>query len=325
MNLPLNHCYDFIINLYIYGGCNSLTNFTLDFFPKPCVLTLCGCPNLQKISQGYPHNHLRNLTIQTCSQFESFPSEGLSAPQLENFYIANLEILKSLPEHKPELLPSLTNMWITDCPGVEFSDGLKLSNCSKPVASLKEAWGANPSLERLFISEEDVESFPGEGLLPLSLTTLTIYDCPNLKKLDYNGLSKLSSVEELFLRKCPILQCLPEEGLPESISTLQIINCPLLKQSCKKQGEDWEKIADIKNIWIDHERKTWIIVKAVKWGSFWHCFFDDCSLLAGFMVLWISREIQSNNASAVNEALNEIHVEEEYYDRLDNQFTCITT
>ncbi|WVZ17724.1 hypothetical protein V8G54_010706 [Vigna mungo] len=69
-----------------------------------------------------------------------------------------------------------------------------------------------------------------EGLLPLSLTNLEIYDFLNLKKLDCNTLSHLSSLEKLDLLSCLSLQCLVEEGLPKTISELPIKNCPLLKQ-----------------------------------------------------------------------------------------------
>jgi len=161
------------------------------------------------------------------------------------------------------LLPSLNYLSIRSCPEVELSEGCLPSNlkemclwcCSKLVASLKGAWGTNPSLKVLNIHNVDVECFPGEGLLPLSLANLHIYDCRNLKKLDYKGLCHLSSLQTLLLCKCRLLECLPEEGMPESISQLTIVGCPLLERRCKKQeGEDWEKIAHIKYIYIDYKK-----------------------------------------------------------------------
>jgi len=262
MNIPITHCYRFLVDLSISECCDALTTFPLDLFPKLSCLRLEECRNLQMISQGHPHSDLKTLSIKKCSEFESFPNEGLFAPQLESFCIGKLEKLKSMPKHMPALLPSLNELYINDHPGVEFSDGclppdlksMDLFNCSKFVASLKGALGANSSLKDLRISGVDVESFPDEGLLPLSLTTLYIRDCPNLKKLEYRGLCHLSSLRMMILEKCPVLQCLPEEGLLESISELRIESCPLLKQRWKKQeGEDWEKIAHIKFIWVDHE------------------------------------------------------------------------
>ena len=114
------------------------------------------------------------------------------------------------------------------------------------MASLKGALGDNPSLETLEITELDAESFPDEGLLPLSLACLVIRDFPNLKKLDYKGLCHLSSLKKLILDYCPNLQQLPEEGLPKSISYLEIQGCTDLKQRCQNPGgEDWPKIAHI--------------------------------------------------------------------------------
>ncbi|XP_020237491.1 putative disease resistance RPP13-like protein 1 [Cajanus cajan] len=257
VNIPMSSCYYFLETLEIDCSCDSLTTFPLDFFPKLSVLDL-RCHNLQTISHDHTHNYLKDLSISECSQFESFPIEGLYAAWLESFRIKRLENLKSLPKRMDILLPFLKELLIKDCPRVELlsNEGLpsnlkemNLSNCSKLVASLKGTLGANTSLQALSIGEVDVESFPEEGLIPLSLTSLNIYSCPDLRKLDYKGLCHLSSLEELILVYCPNLQCLPKEGLPKSISTLKIWGCPLLQQRCQKQGgEDWEKIANIKNV-----------------------------------------------------------------------------
>jgi len=265
MNIPINHCYHFLVELIINECCcYSLTNFYLDLFPKLRNLILYGCHNLQMISQGHSQCHLKSLTIEKCSEFESFPNEGLAAPELETFYIRGLEKLKSMPKLMSTLLPSLNNLDICNCPRLELSEGclpsnlkeMRLLNCSKLVASLKKGvYETNPSLKFLSIQKDYVECFPDEGLLPLSLTELNIKDCRNLKKLEYRGLCHLSFLQTMTLQNCPILQCLPEEGLPKSISQLRIEDCPLLKERCKKQGgEDWEQIAHIKTIWLDRKR-----------------------------------------------------------------------
>lgn len=170
-----------------------------------------------------------------------------------------LENLKLLPKRMHILLPSIFHLSIEDCPQVKmFSDGGFPSNLNnvqlssfKLITSPKGTLGANTSLKRLYIRKVDVESFPDEGFLLLSLTFLEIRDCPDLKKLDYKGLCHLSSLERLLLEDCPSLQCLPEEGLPISISYLEIWNCLLLKQSCQKpEGIDRGKIAHIEKVII---------------------------------------------------------------------------
>jgi hypothetical protein len=175
-----------------------------------------------------------------------------------------LENLKSLPECMRILLPSMYHLIVQDCPQLELlSDGglpsnikqLYLRNCSKLLASLKCALATTTSLLYLYIGEVDMESFPDQGLLPHSLSSLSITWCPNLKKLNYFGLCHLSSLTRLYLSSCPLLECLPEEGLPKSISTLQIWgNCPLLKPRFRKpNGEDWEKIRHIQCVIIDSD------------------------------------------------------------------------
>ncbi|KAL2326486.1 hypothetical protein Fmac_025544 [Flemingia macrophylla] len=221
MNIPMSPCYNFLVTLKIHDTCDSLTTFTLDLFPALQLLSLYGCKNLQRISQGHGvgHNHLKDLTIWKCPQFESLP-EGM------------------------HILPSLYKLTIRDCPKHElFPNGglpsnletMDLNNCSKLITSMKGSLGANPTLETLWIGKLGTESFPDEGLLPHSLNCLWIIDCPNLKKLDYKGLCHLSSRETMVLQNCPSLQCLPEDlcNLP-SLEKLVVQECRSLQ--CLPEG-----------------------------------------------------------------------------------------
>ncbi|XP_027925354.1 putative disease resistance RPP13-like protein 1 [Vigna unguiculata] len=201
VNMPRTN-YDFLEAMEINSNCVYFTIFPLDFFPNLRLLQLSWCQNLKAVSQEHAHNHLKVLRIGDCPQFESFPSEGLSAPRLQIISIRGAESLKLMPKRMQFLLPSLTDLVIIDCPKVEMfpDEGLpsnlkKMSLSSlKLIASLRDTLDANTCLESLIVEKLDVESFPGEVLLPRSLTTLHIRFCPNLKKLDYNGLSHISSV-----------------------------------------------------------------------------------------------------------------------------------
>ncbi|XP_027915942.1 putative disease resistance protein At3g14460 [Vigna unguiculata] len=254
-NVPITH-YDFLEEMEIDGGCDFLTTFPLDFFPKLRFLKLSRCQNLQRISHEHTHDHLKYLIVEKCPQFESFPSEGLSAPWLQGIEIRGAKNLKLLPKHMQTLLPSLTDLHIIDCPQVEmFPDGfpsnvkyVSLSSL-KLIASLSEILETNTCLKSLSIEKVDVECFPDEVLLPRSLTSLCICDCPNLKKMDYKGLCHLSS---LTLIDCPNLQCLPEEAMLKFISSLTVRGCPLLKQYCQNpEGKDWRKVAHIEELLIE--------------------------------------------------------------------------
>ncbi|WJX87275.1 hypothetical protein P8452_69483 [Trifolium repens] len=187
MNIPLECGYSSIWSLDITSCCDSLRNFPLDLFPKLKSLKLQNCSNLEMISQDREHDHrLKLLSIAECPKFVSFPKGRFSAPDLDYFKIYELENLKSLPECMHTLFPSLTVLIIKKCPQIEsFSDGhfssslkrLHLDTCSESLmASLESALRINTSLEVLDIRNVDMESFPDQGLLPLSLTSLRISD-----------------------------------------------------------------------------------------------------------------------------------------------------
>ncbi|KAM1414239.1 hypothetical protein ACFX13_006143 [Malus domestica] len=100
--------------------------------------------------------------------------------------------------------------------------------------------------------EETVESFPEEGLLPTTLTSLGISHHPNLKTIDGKALTQIISLKKLTIFFCPRLQSLPDEGLPTSLFGLEIRECDLLTQRCQRDtGEYWAKISHIPNVVID--------------------------------------------------------------------------
>ena len=267
----------------INDDCVSLCTFPLDLFPTLRTLDLSGFGNLEMISQSLIHNHLEELTLKNCPKLESLlgsmhmllPSlrrlwiqdcprlesfcEGGFPSNLQTLTIQDCSILESFPDRG---FPSnLQTLEIKDCPKLKafprgFPSNLKhltISNCSRLVGSLKGAFTDTCSLKTLWIKKLDAKCFPDEGLLPLSLTSLTISDCPNLEKLDYIGLNLLSCLQNLNLENCPHLQRLPEEGLPRSISKLRIYGgCPLLEPRCQEGGKDWERIAHIQNRSIWH-------------------------------------------------------------------------
>ncbi|KAM1021789.1 hypothetical protein COP2_044045 [Malus domestica] len=117
-------------------------------------------------------------------------------------------------------------------------------------------------------------SFPEEGLLPATLTSLSIRFHPNLTTIQGKVLRQLTSLEYLRIEGCPELQgftevapkslkrlailechnigCLPGEWLPTSLSHLLIKECPLLKERFRREtGEDWPKISHIPRINIE--------------------------------------------------------------------------
>ncbi|QCD95308.1 disease resistance protein RPM1 [Vigna unguiculata] len=176
VNMPSTN-YDFLEAMEINSDCVHFTIFPLDFFPNLRVLRLSWCQNLKGVSQEHAHNHLKVLGIGDCPQFESFPSEGLSAPWLQILSIRGAENLELMPKRMQFLLPSLTDLVIIDCPKVEmFPDeglpsNLKTMSLSslKLIASLRDTLGSNTCLERLIVEKLDVESFPGEVLYACSL------------------------------------------------------------------------------------------------------------------------------------------------------------
>ncbi|KAK4594506.1 hypothetical protein RGQ29_018263 [Quercus rubra] len=268
LSLPRGHYYPSLESLKVQKGPDSLWSLPLELLPKLKLVRMWECENLESLSASEgPHQNLISLTsleIGFCPNFVSFPSRGLCAPNLRKIKVSDCKKLKSLPEGMHTLLPSLTALSLYRCPELEsIADGsfpsnlqiLEICYCDELFPSYMK-WGLQGlhSLKEFDIAYQGtkVDSFPDEVLLPPSLIKFSITTFLHLKTLNGKGFQHLTSLEELSIKWCDKLQCLPEEGLPASLSFLYIDHCPMLSQRCQRDDEDWSKIAHIPHVEISN-------------------------------------------------------------------------
>ncbi|PSS24447.1 Disease resistance protein [Actinidia chinensis var. chinensis] len=237
----MKRCYTSLERLMLIR-CDRLTHLPLDFFPKLESLFIDCCKNFETLSIADRRGlqiltSLKSVRIMYCRSMVSFPQGGLLAPNLWGFELQSCLKLKILPEQMQTVFPSLESLALHDCPEIEsFPDeglpsnlrSLRISNCKKLVDRRRE-WGLQrlPSLRRFVLrDDEDVgDSFPEEGLLPSTLTTLWIENLSNLKSLSKRGFQFLRSLTSLLIWGCPQLRSLPEEGFLASLEFLSIWCC----------------------------------------------------------------------------------------------------
>ncbi|GMN64130.1 hypothetical protein TIFTF001_033217 [Ficus carica] len=219
--------------------------------------------------EGAPFPHLKELYLIDCPELVGSLPAYLR--NLTTLYVTRCQqLMTSLQrdQHIDTAFPSLRSMEISDCPQLEsfFEGGLQfpsnlnelsIINCKRLFAD-RFHW----NLQRLAsltwlrirsVYEDTLDSFPEEGVLPITLTSLSISNLPNLKALNSNGFKQLNSLKQLWISSCEQLQCLPKE-LPKSLSYLFISECPLLIQRCQRgRGQDWPNISHITRVRIDGE------------------------------------------------------------------------
>ncbi|KAG7945986.1 hypothetical protein I3843_14G015200 [Carya illinoinensis] len=264
LELPMHRQHLSLEALKLVNSCDSLVSFPLDLFPNLKRILIQECRNLQSLEQHGVDLAILYIEIRKCPSFVSFPKGGLLAPNLATFSLNNCESLASMPDKMHIFIPSLRYLELVDCPKVEsFPDGglpsnlkqIVIKRCKKLIANWK-GWGLQilPSLERLAINgeSENAKSFPGELLLPTTLTYLEIDSFEKLKSLDKEGFQQLTSLVELDITECPKLKYMPEEGFPASLHILSIWECPVLaKKLERKEGKEWLKVARVPSITID--------------------------------------------------------------------------
>uniref|UniRef100_M1CM52 Disease resistance protein R3a n=1 Tax=Solanum tuberosum TaxID=4113 RepID=M1CM52_SOLTU len=208
-------------------GCDSIDDISPELVPRTLSLTVSSCCNLTRllIPTG-----TANLNINDCKNLEIL--SVACGTQMRSLHIRDCKKLKSLPEHMQEILPSLKELTLDKCPGIEsFPEGglpfnlqqLWINNCKKLVNGRKE-WHLQrlPCLTVLSIYHDgsDKEILDDENWeLPCTIRSLVI---SNLKTLSSQLLKSLTSIKSLYAVNLPQIQSLLEEGLPSSLSELHL-------------------------------------------------------------------------------------------------------
>ncbi|XP_056174974.1 disease resistance protein RGA2-like [Syzygium oleosum] len=189
----------------------------------PCNLErmeLRFCTSLEKLPSKM--HTLRDLKIENCPRLTrltispSDPSSNNSMSQLEYLWIGQCDSLTSFP-FADGRLAALKTLHIESCNNLE-----SLPQCLHRLSHLTE-------LEIKKCPALEIEYFP---TLPISLSTLTLWDCPQIKSLP----NHLISLQRLRIWGCQTIKCFPKGGLPPNLRSLVLRGCDNLKQPVREWG-----------------------------------------------------------------------------------------
>ncbi|CAL5401379.1 unnamed protein product [Camellia sinensis] len=180
---------------------------------------------------------LKSIRINACKNLKSLPDAmhgSSNNNEFKNFSLVDIrgcENMESLPEGWFRLATSnLRDLIIYDCKKLEALpynlsslQELKVWNCSAGIVS---NWSSLTNLSSLTIDTIMIELWDDGMLLPTSLTNLSFQYFTNLEKLSFKDFQDLTSLEKLFIYRCPKLTYLPKEGLPPSLLNIEIRSCP---------------------------------------------------------------------------------------------------
>ncbi|OAY72340.1 putative disease resistance protein [Ananas comosus] len=208
------------------------------------LLSISGGPTVEYPSAEVLQSlsSLRKLVIEECGRLDSLSLQSLSS--LKSLMIRNCP---SLVVCSPRGLSSLS---ITHLDIINSSTFIDLLQELRALKCLK------------ICSCPGLTSFAGGkgALVKLNcLQELEIDNCVDLHSLPAD-LHELKSLVYLRISRCPKLECLPD-SIPYSLESLSIIHCSQLKDRCRKNdGQDWHKIAHIRNLLIE-----WQCLRVWRW------------------------------------------------------------
>ncbi|KAK4259456.1 hypothetical protein QN277_005785 [Acacia crassicarpa] len=261
------HHFQLAESIGISSSCETLSCLSLYNFVNLQQLIMSGCKNLKSVvCTKVACQHLKHIKLIDCPNLESFPLEGLLAPNMTHLELEGCCNLKSLLDLRMNL-PMLQHISLRGCPGIECVPGsslptnlmsLYIDHCTFSCICCSMEWQSLSCLTTLSINgkyDDNIQVFPAECLLPSSLTILSICNYPSLETLDCRGFVRLKCLQELRIRQCPKLQRITGQKLPACLTHLNIYQCTLFRKLCHaKNGEIWSKVSHIPYISIDNTR-----------------------------------------------------------------------
>ncbi|XP_077217625.1 putative disease resistance protein RGA4 [Tasmannia lanceolata] len=202
------------------GKCNEMVLALV-----PCLTTLKSLrigfiEGLISLPPGFlqPLTALEELAVTGCNELVSWPKEvGLhDLPSLQYLQIERCPKLESLGDDEEGLPITLRSL--------DISNGCDSLKCT-PTRGL----GKLSSLQHLDLVTQC--PFLPEEELPVTLQSLKIFSCSNLKSISKGIFSNLTSLKKLKIRSCPQLESLEE--LPITLQSLDIFSCCNLKSMAK--------------------------------------------------------------------------------------------
>ncbi|XVE74191.1 hypothetical protein DITRI_Ditri11bG0179100 [Diplodiscus trichospermus] len=211
---------------------------------------------------------LKDLRIQSCQKFVSFPATGLPYA-LKSLIILDCMALESLPDtfwmkgcNNHHCL--LENLEIRGCPSLKSFPKAKLlltlkrlriENCRNiqclPDGEVRRDENENSASRLEYLCLGDClasESFLKSGLSTPNLKIFRISNCRNLMALP-NHMRILTFLRKLSLSDCEALTSISEgTALPSRITSLEIVNCKKLDQPMSEWSLD--KLHSLKEIRI---------------------------------------------------------------------------
>ncbi|CAK9169836.1 unnamed protein product [Ilex paraguariensis] len=199
-------------------------------------LRICELNNLKTLSHQLDNlSVLKELKIDRCDSLEYLPDGLKNLRSLETLELRDCDSLTSLP--------------VTGLQGLSSLRSLRIKYCKK-LSCLSEGVKHLTALQYLHIIGCPEMTYLPEDMQHLNaLRELIVWSCNGLVSLP-NWLGSLMSLWSLVFWDCPNLISLPD-GM-QSLKILFITECPHLERRCEKEkGEDWPKIAHVREIRIN--------------------------------------------------------------------------